>query len=178
LEAALYFGVIDLLNWIWKSQVDGSRRVSSELRHVEGRRNVTTTNSRYKRLIMKILISLLSIVLLATSLVAQDAPIPQDLPLQLRQTGEAVRRSVEQPIPQHFPLQRPTKRLDNDGLLTRLRATNRQTLATEGKVNAGSLEDRIAALEAKVEALQGELEAQKAVIKQLQELLDRQQKKN
>jgi hypothetical protein len=68
--------------------------------------------------------------------------------------------------------------LDNDGLLTRLRATNRQTLATEGKVNAGSLEDRIAALEAKVDALQSELEAQQAVIKQLQELLDRQQKKN
>ena len=68
--------------------------------------------------------------------------------------------------------------MDNDGLLTRLRATNRQTLATEGKVNAGSLEDRIAALEAKVEALQRELAVQKAVIEQLQELLDRQQKKN
>jgi hypothetical protein len=103
LESAPYFGAIDLLDWIWKSQVAGSRRVSSKLRHVEGRRNVTTTNSWYKRLIMKILISLLSIVLLATSLVAQDAPIPQDLPLQLRQTGEAVRRSVERPIPQHFP---------------------------------------------------------------------------
>ena len=127
---------------------------------------------------MNRLISLLSIVLLATTLVAQDAPIPQDLPLQLRKSSEAVRRRVEQPIPQDLPLQRPTKRLDNDGLLNRLRATNRQTLATGDRVNAGPVEDRIAALEAKVEALQSELEAQKALIKQLQELLDRQQKKN
>ena len=126
---------------------------------------------------MHTLTSLLSIVLLATSLVAQDAPIPQDLPLQLRKTSEAVRRRVEQPIRQDLPLQRPTKRLDN-GLLNSLRATNRQTLATEGRVHAGPVEDRIAALEAKVEALQSELEAQKALIKQLQELLDRQQKKN
>ncbi len=110
------------------------------------------------------LISLLSIVLLATSLVAQDAPIPQDLPLQLR--SDAVRRTVEQIIPR-LPLQRPTKRLGNDGLLNRLRATNRQTLATEGRVNAGPVEDRIAALEAKVEALQREVETQKAMIKQL-----------
>src|SRR5207249_10671228 len=113
----------------------------------------------------------------ATSLVAQDAPIPQDLPLQLRKTSDAVRRRVDQPIPQRLPLQRPTKRLDNDGLLNRLRATNRQTLATEGRVNAGPVEDRIAALEAKVEALQRDVETQKAMIKQLQELLD-QQKKN
>ena len=132
----------------------------------------------YKQLIMNTLLSLLSIVLLATSLVAQDAPIPQDLPLQLRQTREAVRRRVEQPIPQGIPLQRPRKWLDNDGLLNSRRATNRPTLATEGRVNAGPVEDRIAALEAKVEALQSELEAQKALIKQLQELLDRQQKKN
>jgi len=127
---------------------------------------------------MNTLMSVLSIVLLATSVVAQDPPIPQNLPLQLRQTSEAVRQRVEQPIPQDLPLQRPTKRLDNDGLLNRLRATNRQTLATEGKVNAGPVEDRIAALEAKVEALQREVETQKAIIKQLQELLDQQQKKN
>jgi hypothetical protein len=125
---------------------------------------------------MNTLMSLLSIVLLATSLVAQDAPIPQDLPLQFRKTSEAVRRKVEQPIRQDLRLQRPTKSLDNDGLLSRLRATNRQALATEGEINAGPVEDRIAALEAKVEALQSELEAQKALIKQLQELLDRQQK--
>jgi TolA-binding protein len=68
--------------------------------------------------------------------------------------------------------------LDNDGLLNSLRATNRQTLAAEGRVNAGPVEDRIAALEAKVEALQNELEAQKGLIKQLQELLDRQQKRH
>ena len=123
---------------------------------------------------MNTVIALLSIVLLATSLAAQDAPIPQDLPLQLRHTSEAVQRGVEQPIPQDFPLQRPTRRLDN--FLNRLRTTNRQTPATEGRVNAGSVEDRIAALEAKVEALQSELEAQKALIKQLQEMLDRQKK--
>jgi len=127
---------------------------------------------------MNTLISLLSIVLLATSLVAQDAPIPQELPLQLRNTSEAMRRRVEQPIRQDRPLQWPRKRLDNDGLLNRLRATNRQNLATEGRVNAAPVEDRIAALEAKVEALQREVETQKAMIKQLQELLDQQQKKN
>jgi hypothetical protein len=127
---------------------------------------------------MSTLISLLSIVLLATSLAAQDAPIPQDLPLQFRQTSDAVRRGVEQRIPQDLPLQRPTKRLDNLGLPNRLRATNRQPLAAEGRVNAVPVEDRIAALEAKVQALQSELEAQKALIKQLQELLEQQQKKN
>ena len=131
----------------------------------------------YKQLIMKAPKSLFTMVLLATSLTAQDAPIPQDLPLQLRQTSDAVRRRVEQPIPR-LPLQGPTNRLDNNGLLNRLRATNRQTLATEGRVNAGPVEDRIAALEAKVEALQREVETQKAMIKGLQELLDQQQKKN
>ena len=118
------------------------------------------------------------ILVLATSLGAQDAPIPQNLPLQLRQTGEAVRRSVEQPIPQDLPVLRPTKRLDNGGVLNRLGLPNRLTRAPENRVNAAPVEDRIAALEAKVEALQNELEAQKALIKQLQELLDRQQKKN
>ena len=126
---------------------------------------------------MNTLISLLSILLLATSLVAQDALIPQDLPLQLRKTSDAVRRRVEQPIRQDLPLQWPTKRLDNDGFLNSLRATNRQTLATEGRVDAGPVEDRIAALEAKVEALQREVETQKAMIKQLKELLDQQQQK-
>jgi hypothetical protein len=117
-------------------------------------------------------ISLLSIVLLATSLVAQDAPIPQDLPLELRKTRDAVQRKVEQPIPRQLPL--PTKRPQNDGLLNRLWPG--RTLDT--KVNAGPVEERVAALEAKVEALQRELEAQKVLIKQLQELLDRQQKKD
>jgi len=131
----------------------------------------------YKQLTMKAPISLFTMVLLATSLSAQDAPIPQDLPVQLRETSDAVRRRVEQPIPR-LPLQGPTNRLDNNGLLNRLRATNRQTLATEGRVNAGPVEDRIAALEAKVEALQREVETQKAMIKGLQELLDQQQKKN
>jgi TolA-binding protein len=132
----------------------------------------------YKQVIMNTGISLLSIVLLATSLAAQDAPIPQDLPLQLRQTSDAVRRKVEQPIPQAVPLQRPLVIQPFRGLLNSFRATNRQTVATEGRVNAAPVEDRIAALEAKVEALQREVETQKATIKQLQELLDQQQKKN
>jgi hypothetical protein len=153
----------------------GVRRVPRELRCIQAHRNVTPNEFVwYKQLIMNALISLLSIVLLATSLAAQDAPIPQDLPLELR--SEAVRRTVEQPI-LRLPLQRPTKRLD-ESLLNRLRATNRQTLATEARVNAWSVEDRIAALEAKVEALQREVETQKAIIKQLQELLDQQQKRN
>jgi len=131
----------------------------------------------YKQLTMKAPISLFTMVLLATSLSAQDAPIPQDLPVQLRETSDVVRRRVEQPMPR-LPLQGSTNRLDNNRLLNRLWATNRQTLATEGRVNAGPVEDRIAALEAKVEALQREVETQKAMIKGLQELLDQQQKKN
>jgi hypothetical protein len=128
---------------------------------------------------MKILISLLGIVLLATSLAAQDAPIPQNLPLPLRQTSEAVQRKVEQPIPpQGLPLPRPANRLDNRGLLNRLRLPNRLAPATDSRVNAAPLEERIDALEAKLQELQNELEAQKALIKQLQELLDQQQKKN
>jgi hypothetical protein len=129
----------------------------------------------YKQLMMNTLTSLLSIVLLATSVVAQDSPIPQELPQELRQTRDAVRRRVEQPIPPKLPLPRPAQWGDNDGLLNRLRA-NRQTVAIGGAVNAGSIESRIAALEAKVEALQSELEAQRVLIKLLQELLDRQRK--
>jgi len=126
---------------------------------------------------MNALRSILTIVLLAPSLIAQDAPIPQDLPLPLRQTSDAVRRRVEQVIPP-VPLPLPTKRPANDGLLNRLRATNRQTPANESRDNAGTLENRIAALEAKVEALQREVETQKVLIKQLQELLLEQQQKN
>jgi hypothetical protein len=126
---------------------------------------------------MKILLSLLSIVLWATSLVAQDAPIPQDLPSQLRQNSDAVRRRVEQPIPRNLPWRQPTKWLDQKSFFNSARTTNGQTPATE-KVNTGTVEDRIAALEAKVEALRSELEAQTALIKQLQELLQRQEKKN
>ena len=124
-------------------------------------------------MIMKTPTFLLGVVLLAVSLSAQDAPIPQELPLQLRQTSDAVRRRVEQPV-----LQQPTLRPYSGGLLNRLRATNRQTLATPGSVNAGSVEDRIAALEAKVQALQRDVETQKAMIEQLKQLLDQQQKKN
>jgi hypothetical protein len=120
---------------------------------------------------MKTLILFLGIVLLATLLVAQDAPIPQELPLHLR--NEPVRRSTEQPIPHYLPLQQLPKRLDNSGFLNRLGLNKRPTVAS-----AVPVEDRIAALEARVEALQNELEAQKALIKHLQELLDQQQKKN
>ncbi len=127
---------------------------------------------------MGILKPLLSMVLLATPLVAQNAPIPQDLPLPLRQTGEAIRRKVEQPSPQARPLQRPRKWLETPSLVNRINATNRQTPAAERSVNPGSVEDRIAALESKIEALQIELEAQKTLIQQLQELLNRQQQKN
>src|SRR5215813_1481756 len=75
---------------------------------------------------MNTMTSLLSILVLATSFVAQDAPIPQDLPSQLRKSSEAVRRSVEQPIPQN------------------------QTLTAGGRVSVGPFQDRIIALEAKV----------------------------
>jgi hypothetical protein len=116
---------------------------------------------------------LFGVVLLATSFSAQDAPIPQELPLQLRQTSDAVRRRAEQPV-----LQPPTLRPYSGGLLNRLRGTNRQTLATPIGVTSGSVEDRIAALEAKVQALQKEVETQKAMIEQLrQQLLDQQKKK-
>jgi hypothetical protein len=133
-------------------------------------------------MVVRTLTSLLSIVVLATPLVAQNAPIPQDLPLELRKTSDAVRRSVEQPLPeplpQNVPWPRSTQRLEYRGVLDRLGLSNRPALATEVRVNVRSVEDRIAALEAKVEALQSRLEAQNALIKQLMELLDRQQKKN
>jgi hypothetical protein len=120
---------------------------------------------------MKTLTSVLTLMVLTTPLVAQDT-IPQDLPSQFRQ--DAVRRTVEQPITiPRLPLQQPT---NNYGLPTSLRVTNKQT--TQGRANAVSVEDRIAALEAKVAALQSEIEAQKAIIKQLQERLDQQEKKN
>jgi hypothetical protein len=136
----------------------------------------------YKQMIMRTLTSLLSIVVLATPLVAQNAPIPQDLPLELRKTSDAVRRKVEQqlpqPLPQNVPWPRSNQRLEYRGLLDRLGLTSRPALANEVRVNVRSVEDRIAALEAKVDLLQSELEAQNALIKQLMELLDRQQKKN
>ena len=85
---------------------------------------------------MKILACLLTFVVSTTALIAQDARIPQDIPLQ-----------------------RPTKSLDNDPLLKSLRATNRQAPVTESTANAVSVEDRIAALEAKVAALESEVAA-------------------
>ena len=116
---------------------------------------------------MKAFLSLLCIALFTTTLAAQNAPIPEDLPLPLRQNSDAVRRRVEQVMPPPHPLQGPIKRLD-ESFLNRLRATNRPTM---------SVEDRIAALEAKIAAMQNEIEAQKARIRQLEERLD-QQKKN
>jgi hypothetical protein len=115
-------------------------------------------------------IALLSIVLFATPLVAQDAAIPQQLPVELRKS-DAIRRTVER-VPQvpnlpNVPL--PQARGWFDRLLNSVRAP---------RINAGSVEERIAALEARVEALQRDIEAQTAVIKQLQELLDRQQNKD
>jgi hypothetical protein len=120
---------------------------------------------------MKTLLPLLGILLLASSVVAQDAPIPQELPPQFRQ--DAVRRRVEQVMPR-APLPQPTRKYD--GLIKSL-GVNRQPSAAKSTVNAGSVDERIAALEAKVEALQKEVETQKATIQQLKELLDQQQKK-
>jgi TolA-binding protein len=122
---------------------------------------------------MKTLLPLLGFVLLASSVVAQDGPIPQELPRQFRQ--DAVRRGVEQTAPR-VPLPQPTRKYD--GLIKSFGVANRQPPVTKSSVNAGSTEERIAALEAKVEALQREVETQKATIQQLKELLDQQQKKN
>jgi hypothetical protein len=122
---------------------------------------------------MKTLTFLVALLLLSVSLIAQDAPIPQDLPLQFRQSSDAVRRGVEQVIPQNLPLPRPT---NNGGLLNRLRLPNRLAPAPDARVNAGTVEDRIAALEAKVAVLEAEIEAQRALIKQLEERLDQQKK--
>jgi hypothetical protein len=122
---------------------------------------------------MKTLTFLVALLLLSVTLIAQDAPIPQDLPLQFRQTSDAVRRGVERVIPQNLPLPRPT---NNGGLLNRLRLPNRLTPPTEAGVNARTVEDRIAALEAKVAVLEAEIEGQRALIKQLEERLDQQKK--
>src|SRR5262245_59016808 len=94
---------------------------------------------------MNTMTSFFSFLLLATYLVVQVAPFPQDFPSQLRKSSEAVRRSVEQPIPQNLPLQRPT-----EGFLDSLQGTNSQTLTAGGRVNIGPFQDRIIALEAKV----------------------------
>jgi outer membrane murein-binding lipoprotein Lpp len=106
---------------------------------------------------MKTLACLLTFIVLTTAVIAQDARIPQDIPLQ-----------------------RPTKTLDNDPLLKSLRSTSRQAPATGSTANAVSVEDRIAALEAKVAALESEVQAQKDIINELQQRLDQQQqqKKN
>ncbi len=74
---------------------------------------------------MKTLTSLLAFMLLTSSLIAQDATIPQDIPLQL-----------------------PGKRLDDMRLLNsapeRVRETTRLTDANQPGGNAISVEDRIA----------------------------------
>ena len=114
---------------------------------------------------MKTLILLIALLLLSVSLIAQVAPIPQDVPLQqpnLQQELEKRRYRMEGQL--------------LDGSLRPLPAP-KQIQASESRPNP-SIEDRIAALEAKVQALQKEVETQKAMIEQLrQQLLDQQKKK-
>ena len=107
---------------------------------------------------MKTLTLLCAFVLLTVSLIAQDAPIPQDIPLQ-----------------------QPKRRFDNPldiqeraikSFKARIEDTQR---ASADDTNA---EQRIQALELKVKNLEAEVAAQRALINQLQERLDRLQQKN
>src|SRR6516164_5416501 len=107
---------------------------------------------------MKTLILLIALLLLSVSLIAQVAPIPQDVPLQqpnLQQELEKRRYRMEGQL--------------LDGSLRPLPAP-KQIQASESRPNP-SIEDRIAALEAKIAALQSEIEAQRALIKRLEERL-------
>jgi hypothetical protein len=108
---------------------------------------------------MKTLTFLCAFVLLTISLIAQDAPMPQDIPLQKpklfrdRDIRESLIRIGREPF---------NARIDD----------------TQPKTDDVNGEQRIRALELKVKDLEAEVAAQRALIKQLQERLDRLQQKN
>ena len=112
---------------------------------------------------MKTLTLLVALSLLSVSLIAQDAPIPQDLP-------------VRQPklLPELMPPGVQTTRPPVRWLQNRVVAP-KQIVASGNTANA-SIENRIAALEAKIAAMQSEIETQKVRIRQLEERLAQQQK--
>ena len=108
---------------------------------------------------MKTLRSLLGIVLLATPLVAQDAPIPQDIPLQ------------KPKLLRDLDIRKSLIRIGREPFDARIDDTQPKTDDANG-------EQRIQALELKVKNLEAEVAAQRALINQLQERLDRLQQKN
>jgi TolA-binding protein len=113
---------------------------------------------------MKTLTLLVALLLLSVSLIAQDAPIPQDIPLQRpKLLPELMNPGVQAARP-------PVRWLQNGVVAPK------RIVATDSRANP-SIEDRIAALEAKIAAMQSEIEAQRALIRQLEERLE-QQKKN
>jgi hypothetical protein len=107
---------------------------------------------------MKARTFLCAFVLLTVSLIAQDAPIPQDIPLQKpklfrdRDIQEQLIRIGREPFKTHA--------------------------IDDPKIDDANGEQRIQALELKVKNLEAEVAAQRALINQLQERLDRLQRKN
>jgi hypothetical protein len=120
---------------------------------------------------MKTLTFVFAFVLLTALLIAQDAPMPQDIPLQkpkllrdLDIRGQLIRIGRE-PNPQ-----------DIQGLF--MRSGKAPIEDTQPKIDDANGEQRIQALELKVKNLEAEVAAQRALINQLQERLDRLQRKN
>jgi hypothetical protein len=114
----------------------------------------------YTNSVMKTLTFLVAFVLLTVSLIAQVAPMPQDIPLQKpkllrdRDNQERSIRIGREPF--------KTRAIDD----------------TQPKIDDANGEQRIQALELKVKNLEAEVAAQRALINQLQERLDRLQQKN
>jgi hypothetical protein len=105
---------------------------------------------------MKTTTFLCALVLLTVSLIAQDAPMPQDIPLQ-----------------------KPKLLRDRDKQEYLIRMGREPFNArTEPKTDDAIGEQRIRALELKVKDLEAEVAAQRALINQLQQRLDRLQQKN
>lgn len=102
-----------------------------------------------------------ALLLVSVSLIAQDAPIPQNLPQrQPKLLPEVMTPRAQPPRP---PL----------GWLQNRAVAPAPVVAVPNR----SVEDRIAALEAKIAALQSEIEAQRALIRQLEERLEQQKNK-
>jgi predicted RNase H-like nuclease (RuvC/YqgF family) len=101
---------------------------------------------------------LVALLLLSVTLIAQDAPMPQDIPLQ------QPKRRFENPLDIQENIIRSFKARIDDPQRTSADDTNAK--------------QRIQALELKVKNLEAEVAAQRALINALQERLDRLQNKN
>src|SRR5262245_64959712 len=94
-------------------------------------------------------LAFLTVVLLTVPLVAQDAPMPQDIPLQ-------------QPLPQRMRMRRFNNPLEIQWLY--MRAAKAPIEDTHQRTDDNSEEQRIQALELKIKSLEAEIQAQRALI--------------